>query len=166
MDAVKRQYERVRESCIWKRADYSTRNSPFSMELLELCRIEESLSTVERRVKRMLPAPASKITADGSETSNQLLSIVEEAKRGSRQEFNYTVVAPVDMVSEDMIKEVDDVKRAVQDLQSVVTCLREACDGQSIGNVLDQMEKIAEITNPLFLRKMEIDYTAWVSLSM
>ncbi|OAO14830.1 hypothetical protein AV274_3534 [Blastocystis sp. ATCC 50177/Nand II] len=59
-----------------------------------------------------------------------------------------------------MIKEVDEVKRGVQDLQSVVTCLKEACDGQPIDNVLSDMEKVAEIINPNFLRKMTVDYTS------
>ena len=84
---------------------------------------------------------------------------MEEAKRDSKQVFNYSVVAPVDLVGDDMIKEVDEVKRGVQDLQSVVTCLKEACDGQPIGNVLSDMEKVAEIINPNFLRKMTVDYT-------
>lgn len=159
MDAVKRQYERVKESCIWKRADCSTCKSPFSTELVELCQIDDRLSELERRVRRMLPPAAPTTTSHCSETSSQLLSIVEEAKRDSKQGFNYSVVAPVDLVGDDMIKEVDEVKRAVQDLQSVVTCLKEACDGQPIGNVLSDMEKVAEIINPNFLRKMTVDYT-------
>lgn len=149
----------MKESCIWKRADCSTCKSPFSTELIELCQIDDRLSELERRVRRMLPPAAPTTTSDRSETSSQLLSIVEEAKRDSKQGFNYSVVAPVDLVSEDMIKEVDEVKRGVQDLQSVVACLKEACDGQPIDNVLSDMEKVAEIINPNFLRKMTVDYT-------
>lgn len=159
MDAVKRQYERMKESNVWKRNDYATYNTPFSTELLELCQIDDSLSSMERRMKRLFPASAPNISLNDSENSNQLMSIVEEAKRDSTQIFKYTVVAHVDMVSEEMVNEVDEVKKAVHDLQSIVICLKEACDGQYIGDVLNRMDHIAEIISPAFLRKMRVDYT-------
>lgn len=154
----------MKESSVWKRNDYATCKSPFSTELIELCQIDDSLSSIERRMKKMFPASASNMKCNDVEKSNQLMSIVEEAKHDSTQIFNYTVVAPGDLVSEEMVNEVDEVKKAVHDLQSVVTYLKEACDGQYIGHVLNEMDHISEIISPSFLRKMRVDYTVIVFL--
>ena len=85
---------------------------------------------------------------------------MEAAKQKRVPEFAYQVTNPYsDVASAELVKEVDELKNSLFALRSVITLLQEAFGGRSAGEVLGQMEKTAEILNPLFLRKMEIDYS-------
>ena len=132
----------------------------YPKELIELCRIESSVSDIEKQLKRMLPSEEGNGAYDESEKVQQVVSIVEAAKQKRVPEFAYQVTNPCsDLASAELVKEVDELKNSLFALRSVITLLQEAFDGRSAGEVLGQMEKTAEILNPLFLRKMEIDYS-------
>lgn len=132
----------------------------YPKELIELCRIESSVSDIEKQLKRMLPSEEGNGAYDESEKVQQVVSIVEAAKQKRVPEFAYQVTNPCsDVASAELVKEVDELKNSLFALRSVITLLQEAFDGRSAGEVLGQMEKTAEILNPLFLRKMEIDYS-------
>lgn len=132
----------------------------YPKELIELCRIESSVSDIEKQLKRMLPSEERNGAYDESEKVQQVVSIVEAAKQKRVPEFAYQVTNPCsDVASAELVKEVDELKNSLFALRSIITLLQEAFDGHSAGEVLDQMEKTAEILNPLFLRKMEIDYS-------
>ena len=132
----------------------------YPKELIELCRIESSVSDIEKQLKRMLPSEEGNGAYDESEKVQQVVSIVEAAKQKRVPEFAYQVTNPCsDVASAELVKEVDELKNSLFALRSIITLLQEAFDGHSAGEVLGQMEKTAEILNPLFLRKMEIDYS-------
>ena len=132
----------------------------YPKELIELCRIESSVSDIEKQLKRMLPSEETSSAYDESEKVQQVVSIVEAAKQKRVSEFAYQVTNPCsDVASAELVKEVDELKNSLFALRSIITLLQEAFDGHSAGEVLGQMEKTAEILNPLFLRKMEIDYS-------
>ena len=138
----------------------ATNQCAYPNELIEICRIERSVADIERQLRRMLPSEDKSKLYDDSEKTKQVISIVEAAKQKRDPEFAYQVTNPCsDVASVELVKEVDDLKNSVFVLRSVLTLLQEACNGHSAGEVLSQMERTAEILNPLFLRKMEIDYS-------
>ena len=53
----------------------------YPKELIELCRIESSVSDIERQLKRMLPSEERNGAYDESEKVQQVVSIVEAAKQ-------------------------------------------------------------------------------------
>ena len=143
IDAISREYEQL------KKSPFSARNAnPF---LLDLYKIEFSISQMESQLKKLLQSEKSE-----DPSKNALIAAIHMSKETN---MDYDIKAPISEAFKSSIKsDISKLQESIQDIRQMIMKLEEASENNSFPTMLSELEKIATILNPSFLRRMEIDY--------
>ena len=158
MDVVRRMYNNIIDSTNSRDTANVTNCNPLLIELHDL---QNKIEAIESKAKQLVEE-AKSASYDNDSKLNEIVtcairSIYGDAKSSSQ--FGYQVKLPRQLQDyENYQSEIHELEQSILTLQSNIMILKEQADNNSFGEFIKELEHIATILNPNFLRRMETEY--------
>ena len=158
MDVVRRMYNNVIDSTNSRDTANVTNCNPLLIELHDL---QNKIEAIESKANQLVEEAKFTSCDDDSKLNKIVTSAIRSISGDptSSSQFDYQVKLPLQLQdNEKYHNEIHELEQSILTLQSNVMILKEQTDNHPFDKFIEELEHIATILNPKFLRRMEKEY--------